>query len=228
MGNSIKGIFLGFVLLTMVILMTVTTLAFDVRDNKNAIEALEFRVDELAISTSQVPLSEIINQLPNRYAWQSFSRAQKNAFIYIDPRSGRPVSLMYPLPIIPGTGEHNTVTLASLSASLGYKVNSGTKEVVQDIILQHLRQYSSLININMDEIGEIRINNISESVWHIHIKRQYQGIHVQDTNISFAINHGNLVLWGLEKWGDINLNTIPSIDKEYAIEIGFSHIGGRL
>jgi len=66
--------------------------AFKAREDLNAIEQLEFRVDEIYIPQTQVPLSEIINLLPNKDAWMTFSAQQKDAIIYFDPRAGRPVS----------------------------------------------------------------------------------------------------------------------------------------
>ncbi len=205
-----------------------TVFAFKVREDLNAIEQLEFRADEIYIPQTQVTLAEIINQLPNKDAWSSFAAQQKTGIFYFDPRSGRPVSFIYPYPIIPGTGENNHIRLNDLSNQLGYEVKEVNREVVKDLLLQHLRKFNNLIRINLNEIGEIRIDQIAEPLWHAHFRRQVNGIPVKDSTIAFTINHGNLVLWGLESWGDVNINTNPTISKETAIDIAFRHIGGKL
>ena len=42
-----------------------------------------------------------------------------------------------------------------------------------------------------------------------------------------TINHGNLVLLGLEKWANINIKLNPAITAEQAFQIGFDFIGGQ-
>jgi len=223
----------SLILLLMLLLVLVATIqntvfAFKAREDLNAIEKLEFRADEIYIPQTQVPLSEIINSLPNKDAWMTFSAQQKDAIIYFDPRSGRPVSFIYPYPIIPGTGEGNHITLATLSTQLGYPVTQVTSEVVKDLLMQHLRKFNNLLRINLNEIGETRVDQVSEVLWHANFRRQVNGIPVKDSRIAFAINNGNLVLWGTEGWGDVNINTTPTISKDTAIDIAFRHIGGKL
>ncbi len=228
MNNSTKCLIKGFVAISIVLLFIGFANAFKVREDLNAIEQLEFRADEIYIPQTQVTLAEIINQLPNKDAWSSFAAQQKTGIFYFDPRSGRPVSFIYPYPIIPGTGENNHIRLNDLSNQLGYEVKEVNREVVKDLLLQHLRKFNNLIRINLNEIGEIRIDQIAEPLWHAHFRRQVNGIPVKDSTIAFTINHGNLVLWGLESWGDVNINTNPTISKETAIDIAFRHIGGKL
>ena len=219
----------SFVAVVIVVLLTtVLSYGFKVREELNGIEAKEFSIDEVYISQTQVPLSEIINQLLNKDEWSSFISQHQDAIVYFDPRSARPVMFLYPYPIIPGMGEGNHVTLESLSTQLGYPVNEVTKEIVKDVLMQHLKKFNKLIRINLNEIGEIRINQISDTLWHAHFRRQVDGIPVRDATIAFAIKHGNLVLWGLEKWGDINISTKPNIDKETAVKLAFKNIGGKL
>src|SRR4030042_2147424 len=108
-----------------VFLFSITILySFKEREHKKTLENKEFFVEETYISSTQEPLANVIEQLSNKQAWHSFLSQHKEAYIYIDPRSGRPVSLMYPYPLIPGSGDVNSITFKSLSAILGYKVNT--------------------------------------------------------------------------------------------------------
>ncbi|OGF68079.1 MAG: hypothetical protein A2Y62_19690 [Candidatus Fischerbacteria bacterium RBG_13_37_8] len=204
------------------------TYARRARTEKNALEQKEFRNDELYISQTNIPLQQIIDKLQNRIEWQSFITANKGGYIYIDPRSGRPSSITYVFPMIPGTGENNAITLATLEHSLGYQVTEINERVVEDIVTAFLRRHAALLAINLDEIEHMRNTSVTDFLWQVYIKRQVNGIPVRDANIVMTINHGNLVVWGLEKWGDVDINLVPSISKDNAINAGMSYIGGQL
>ncbi len=79
-------------------------------------------------------------------------------------------------------------------------MNEVSNEVVKDILLKHLSKSNALIRINIEEVGKMRINKVSESLWHAHFMRQVNGIPFRESRIVFAIKQGNLVLWGLESW----------------------------
>ena len=198
---------------------------FKNRGITNELEAKEFIAQELYIGTSQVELSNIVDSLPNSNLWKKFYIEHPEAIIYFDPRSGRPVSVIYPFPIIPGNG--NGMILDDVSRALKRTVTDITEREIKELVLLFLEGYSDLLRLSMDEIGEVRIEEPSDTLWHVHIKRQYRGILVSDSNISFSIKHGNIVIWGLEKWGDIDIDVVPKLNEADAVRIGFSYIGGR-
>ena len=53
----------------------------------------------------------------------------------------------------------------------------------------------------------------------IHLPREYHGIPVRDSYLHAVINHGNLVLFGTSKWGDINLSTSPDLSHDDALAV---------
>ncbi|OGF68241.1 MAG: hypothetical protein A2Y62_16085 [Candidatus Fischerbacteria bacterium RBG_13_37_8] len=67
-------------------------LSEQVRTNLSSIETIEFAADELYISQTQIPLEQLKDQLPNKSAWDTFTQESMSGHVYIDPRSGRPVS----------------------------------------------------------------------------------------------------------------------------------------
>jgi len=214
----------------LIIILSTFGVAFIQKDKakETSIEAKEFRADELYTSQINVNIEQIINQLPNSSVWNSFLASNKDGYAHIYLRSGRPVSLTYVFPFIPGTSGKNNITLKDLSRSLGYEVKRITDDVIRDVARKFVKDYAALLNINPDEIGEIRVGNPVDYIWQIYITRQVQGIPVRYSNITLIINHGNLILWGVEKWGDIKINLTSSISKVQAIKTGFDYIGGRL
>ncbi len=222
-----KGIYL--MVMVCLIILVVVEVAYGIkeRENKEGIEALEFMDNSLYISQYQVRLEEIIDRLVNKEEWRRFISDKGGIQVYIDPRSGRPVSVVYSLPIIPGAGYGNNIKLSDVSQVVGYEVKEITADVVRDLLIDFIKEKLGIIRDDLEQIGEVRINEVAFGLWHVHMKRQYRGIPVRDANISFAIKEGNLVLWGLEKWGDIDVSLDNIIDIDRAIEIGFNFIGGR-
>ncbi len=214
------------IILLLNLILLGTAFGFKVKEDRNLIEQKEFQANELFISTSEATLQEVINSLPNKNEWLRFINQHKDAHIYIDPCSGRPITLMYPLPFIPGTGEGNDITLEKLSSTLGYKINEINDELLKKLIVNHIEKYRNILLVNINEIGDILVSHPAEYLWHINVWRKYKEIPVKDSRITFVINHGNLVLWGTEKWGNINLEVEPRISAEQALLNGFNYIGG--
>ena len=226
-GYSLK-LFITCLSVLAIVLCSSSVFAFKARTDKNDIEAKEFEATGLYISSSQVPIAQVLTQLQNRQVWQNYLSQNKDVEVYMDPRSGRPVSLYTVIPIIPGTGVTNTITLDSLSKIVGYEVKALTADVVGDVVKQFLLKNAALLNINPAELAKHRVNDVGEYVWYVNFPRQVNGIPVRYSNITFATNHGNLNLWGTDKWSDVHISTIPTISKEQAIKIGFDYIGGQL
>ena len=228
MRSVIKNNILKLILFAALSIIAVNiAYSFNQKIVKNEIEKLEFRTDELYVSQTNVPLEQVINQLTNRGAWQKFLMINKGSIVYLDPRSGRPASLITRIPIIPGTGDGNCITLEDVSMKLGYAVKEIHEQEVKQLVLGIMQENADVLRLSMDEIGEIRTNYAGQYLWQIFIRRAVRGIPVRDANVSLAVNHGNLVLWGLEKWGDIDVSIVPKLSIEEALGYGFSRIGGQ-
>ena len=198
--------------------------AFKAKDVKNAIETKEFYGENLYTSQTNLPLKLVAKQIPNSQLWNEFLAKNPEAVIYIDPRSGRPTSLIASIPFIPGTGTHNSLTLTDISNKLGRKIERIGDAVIKDLTKKFLQSYASLLYINADEIGNIRAGKANKDVWHIYIQRAVNGIPVRKSFINIAVNHGNIVMLGVHKWGDVKTNLIPSVSMEQAISNAFNYI----
>jgi len=215
-SKIIKILLLGFLV---VIVGVNVGFGFKQKDKKNYLEQKEFRQEELYISQSNVAIGDLINQLPNGESWRLFLKQNEGSYVYIDPRSGRPSSIVSAIPIIPGSGVGNRITFEDISRRLGYEVKEITEVEVKLLVKDFLKDYSELLRINPDEIAEIRVGHPLDYLWQVFITRQVKGIEVRDANIALVINHGNLILWGLEKWGEINNSLQAKVSEQEAMRI---------
>jgi len=172
-----------------------------VRTDKNDIEQKEFSIEEMYISQTNMPFEQLIDKLPNKDVWLSFIKSREVNYIYLDPRSGRPTSVINVIPFIPGDGVGNKLTLRDISEKLGYEINEIDEEVVGRLVLQFLKENADLMRLDITEVGEVRVSAVTDFLWQIYITRKHKGIPVRSSNIVMSINNGNLVLWGMEKWG---------------------------
>lgn len=198
--------------------------AFKAKDDKNAIETKEFYGENLYTSQTNLPLKLAAKQLSNAQIWNDFLSKAPEAVVYIDPRSGRPTSVIVPIPFIPGTGNHNSLTLYDISNKLGRKVEIIGDAEIKALTKQFLQSYASLLSINTEEIGDIKVGKANEYMWHIYIQRVVNGIPVRNSFINIVVNHGNIVMFGVHKWGDVKINLIPSVSMEQAISNAFNYI----
>jgi trimeric autotransporter adhesin len=193
----------------------------------------EFFRPELYISSSHVELQELLPQLSNRAAWDGFLarnqglNGESKFVVYLDHRSGVVSNLMGPVPMIPGKGVGNQVTLSSLSQRLGRQVADVDAAVVRDAVLAFVNENRAVLGIDVAQLGEARITQINPELWQIHIPQSLAGIPVRDARLAASISHGNMVVMGAETWGNVKLDVAPRIKAEVAVEAGFAHADGR-
>src|SRR5262245_49901683 len=87
---------------------------------------VQVRLD-LGTAPRTVPLADVLEQLPNRAAWEAFAesrlaRGESPAPAFVDPVSGTTAGLTVAEPLIPGRGAGNHVTLGALARTLGRAV----------------------------------------------------------------------------------------------------------
>ena len=109
---------------------------------------------ELYISSSHESLDDLLPQLANRDAWQRFLARRQSAAggvkleVYLDPRSGAVTNLIGPIPMIPGRGVGNQVTLATLRQRLGRQVRAVDAGVVVDTFLAFAKENGTVLGID--------------------------------------------------------------------------------
>ncbi len=121
----------------------------------------------------------------------------------IDQRSGRFVTLTPATPLLPGTGEGNSLAWDDLG-----KAAPRSEEALHAAAWQAFRGYLDLhksrFDLDLNELSadyRIASHNGGELI-QIHAPRTIGGIKVRGSHVSAVINRGNLILMGMHQWGD--------------------------
>ncbi len=186
----------------------------------------EFFRPDLTISSSQIPLEAIVHELPNQDAWRAF-RGAADAKVYVDPRGGTAVNIIRPVPLIPGSGVANRVTLADLGRWLDRPVEVVDEAVVADAALHHVLEIKDQLGIDVSQLGAVKATRINPDLWQVHIPQVVAGVPVRYGRVTASISHGNLVVVGTESWGNVALDTTSRISAEQALAAGFAYAEGR-
>ena len=214
-------------------LTTATSHAAVPKESTTPLSQKEFFRPDLYISTSAVPLSDLLARMPNRAAWDSFLQERAGSALgrgtaaHIDPRSGAAASIVGVFPLIPGPGYGNAVTLANVSARLGRSVSAVDSTVVAEVVRDFVESHAEVLGVDVTQLGAARATLSNADLWHVRIPQVYRGVPVRHGQLVAAISHGNLVVIGTEGWGNARLDMTPRFTGEQAMDAGFVHIDGR-
>ncbi len=201
-------------------------------ESASSLQAHEFFLPELAISTENKPLEAVLGQLPNRQAWERFHAGRaaagaSRAQVYIDPRSGAATNIVAAFPLLPGDGVGNRVTRAALGARLGRVVKAIDAATVEAAARAFLVEHADLLGVDAAQFGRIRAGHVVDSLWQVSLPQAVGGVSVRDARIGLTISHGNVVVVGAELWGHARVNPVPSIAAGQAVDAAFDQVGGR-
>ncbi len=188
----------------------------------------EFFRPELAISTSNEPLAEVLARLPNRTAWETFEATSRQFHAFIDSRSGTVSNLLGTFPLIPGPGAGNSLTLEDLTAALGRRIEEVDREVVLEAVTDFIHLRREILGVDPLQLGDAIATRVTPELWQVSIHQQFQGIPVRHGRLAASIKQGNLVLIGTEAWSNVTgLSKVPKLTAEQALAAGFAYAGHR-
>jgi hypothetical protein len=143
-----------------------------------------FAKAELGVSTATAPLGNVMGRLPNSAAWESFvARHPSGVAAHIDPRSGFPASIVMSVPLIPGSGKGNTVTLTDLSMALARPVTEVSTEIVAARVGRWILDNLDVLGIDAGQLGQSQASQVTSSLWHISIPQVAGGVPVRDARL---------------------------------------------
>ncbi len=186
----------------------------------------EFFVPELYLSSSQLPVEEVLTELANRSAWESYRAGQPQPVpAFIDPRGGTATNILSSEPLIPGSGMGNQLSVQALSDRLGYSVAAVDAEVVADAFLVYVDEIRDVLGVDNRQLGPVHATQVTPNLWHVRIPQVYRGLPVRHGHLVATLNHGNVVVVGTETWGNVgNLTVAPTISADEARTIGLEHV----
>ena len=216
-----------------VLLVSAMAHAIEPKPPGGYLEQKEFFLPELAISSANAPLDEVLPALPNRAAWTNLLHARASdgdgaTHGFVDPRSGTATSLIGAFPLLPGPGVGNQVSMEDLSARLGRRLARVDAPTVAAAVLDFVGRHRQVLAVDAAQLGASRATQVTPDLWQVSIPQVYNGVPVRDARLAASISHGNLVVIGTETWGNVRgLSTTPGLSRDEALAAGFSYAGGR-
>ncbi|MEM7481009.1 MAG: hypothetical protein AAF481_07520 [Acidobacteriota bacterium] len=141
----------------------------------------------------------------------------------MDLRSGRWGTLLPSDPILPGSA--NSLTWQNLRGDSPGS-HAAHQQAAWDAFANYLSARQSALNIDISEVaspGRVAVYRDGKKV-QIVAQREVHGVPVRGSNLVAVISHGNLVLFGAQKWGDVNVSSIPTLDADDAQEVVARHL----
>ncbi len=146
------------------------------------LDAREFFLPELYLSSSHAPLQDVLEQLPNKAVWERFSlrdAAGQDVHVFIDPRSGAASNVMGVFPLLPGTGTANRVSVQDVSRRVGRAVPAVDARVVAEAAHAFVSEHKDLLGIDATQLGAVRAGQASPELWHVSIPQTVGGVRVR-------------------------------------------------
>ncbi|HSM15219.1 MAG TPA: hypothetical protein VLA66_14210, partial [Thermoanaerobaculia bacterium] len=141
----------------------------------------------------------------------------------LDARGGRWATLLLAQPLIPGTGVGNELTWDEL----GFVAAPGDAEIRQaawGALARFVAEHRAELRLDPSEL----VPNVGVAdggaIVQIHAARQVNGVPVRGAGVTATVNHGNLILLGTERWGDVRVSTVPKLDELDAMNLLESYV----
>jgi hypothetical protein len=146
------------------------------------------------------------------------------AAAFVDVRSGRFATLLTVEPLIPGTGDGNSLSFEGLGVAQPEK-DAGYEPIAWNAFAAYLIQHKAQLGIDMAELKHPSLGiNEHGAMIQIHVPRFYHDVRVLDSYLTAVINHGNLVLLGANKWGPVALDVKPRVSEVQAGQTLRNHV----
>jgi hypothetical protein len=195
---------------------------------QSVVASKAFFKPELYLPIQNVPLDTARRNMSatTEDAWDAFFAKNGRDFnVYIDPRTGSPTAVQGSIPLIPGNGFNNKVTLDEVRESIGRSVADVDASVVEDLVLKFIADNQAAFNIDLMQLGQPKVTQVSEHLWQVHIPQQVNGLTVRHGRVAATISHGNLILLGTEAWANVGIDTKPAFGPADALSAGNSFVG---
>ncbi len=126
-------------------------------------------------------------------------------------------------PLVPGRGLGNNLSWSSLGIS-GTPTDAQIKAAAWNALTDYLRGADAL-RIDLSELSRSPrvVVHDGGALIQIYAQRFLAGVPVRDSSLTAVINNGNLILLGLENWGDAAVAADPALSADDARTVVSSH-----
>ncbi|HEX2062424.1 MAG TPA: hypothetical protein VHK90_16920 [Thermoanaerobaculia bacterium] len=192
----------------------------------DGVAAKAYGVPELYIGNAHQPLARLPLTRALALEPQLTTLGVPSAAGFYDLRSGRWGTLLLSKPLIPGAGVGNSLTWALLgrTAPAG---DAALKEAARQAFTAWLTANRVVLGVDPAQLGSPRIGSYENGrLMHIYAERVVGGVPVRQSFVTAAINSGNLILYGTQNWGTIDVSTTPKITSDQARPVVTQHLSG--
>jgi len=176
----------------------------------SALDAKIYRAPDLNIPSLERRLSDLPGMDARAMDLVNLGVAADSGFY--DWRGARWGSLILSQPLVSGDGVGN---------SLRGLVNNNT---VWQALSGYVRAHEAELKVDAAELGTPRIGIVENgNIVQVHVPRVVDGVTVRDSGLSAFINHGNLILLGLQNWGTVDASSRASLSYEQAQDVVARH-----
>ena len=135
---------------------------------------------------------------------------------YVDVRSGRWATLYPVQPLLPGSGDGNSISWEALGLEAPADAK-GWERASWEAFARYVESQSRALGVDVREMqpGRVTVHD-DGGIVQIVTPRVFEGVPVRDSYLTAIVNHGNLVLFGANQWGTIRTASRPTVGAERA------------
>ena len=133
-----------------------------------------------------------------------------------DLRGGHWSSLVLSQPLLPGTGKGNSLRFPSPTGA--GNTARDWKALAWDALTAYLSEHRRELGVSVDELDANPRIGVYDggALIQIYARRVLGGVPVRGSGVTAVVNHGNLVLLAVEKWGNGGVTTEAALPVEEA------------
>ncbi|MDH3404237.1 MAG: hypothetical protein OEP45_11515, partial [Acidobacteriota bacterium] len=143
----------------------------------------------------------------------------------LDARSGRWGAITPSQPLVPGSGVGNELTWEGLGRPAPAN-DAALRAAVGTAFRGYLKKNAAELRIDVGETAGAGLATVHDggAVAQMYVPRVVKGVPVRGSYLTAVINHGNLVLFAANNWGDVDVSTVPDVSAEDALATVQAHV----
>ena len=186
------------------------------------VAALTVGSADLVVGSIHQPLSKLPAAAAPRLRQELGALGVEATLGFYDVRAGHWGTLLPAAPLVPGSGRGNTLSWGVSGAPAD---EAAYKDAVGRAFKGWIEAHRAALGIDTAELGRASIGSHEDGrLVHVTFERVVEGVPVRGSRIRGTLNNGNLVLYGAENWGTVDVSTTPRLTSEQARAVVAAHL----